>query len=334
MSRQYVFLALAGAAAIYGVKKVVDAHGDAERAGDLARGATQTLQEAQARVDLARSATAAACGVLDQSRVAAWDGGVARFARLFARLRNVDLQGEVFTEVRPSVGSGATLPTVHHLGGGDVTIGGALGAGSGVLVASAGFGATTLFARAATGAPITALSGAAAKSATLAWLGGGPVAMGGAGVAGGKVVVGALALGPALALGGHLVASRSAQALAEAQACTAAAEQTAAALDVAAQMFEGLRAVASQHRAVVDALMARMTPVLDSLEGVLHTAGCDYQRMDEGQRRVVYVALQFTKALKRLVTTPLWDASGQLTDEAHASLAAGHEALAFDGAPA
>ena len=50
---------------------------------------------------------------------------------------------------------------------------------------------------ASTGAAISTLSGAAATKATLAWLGGGTLAVGGLGVAGGVVALGVIGVGGA-----------------------------------------------------------------------------------------------------------------------------------------
>lgn len=88
-----------------------------------------------------------------------------------------------------------------------------LGAGAGSVVGGAGVGALTALgayglvgalgiATASTGTVIGGLSGAAASSATLAWLGGGALAAGGLGIAGGTAVLGGIVAAPAvIALG-------------------------------------------------------------------------------------------------------------------------------------
>jgi transcriptional regulator with XRE-family HTH domain len=80
------------------------------------------------------------------------------------------------------------------------------GAGVGAGTAAGVFAAVSTAATASTGTAIASLSGAAASSATLAWLGGGSLAAGGMGVAGGTVVLtGIVALPALLAVGGVLV---------------------------------------------------------------------------------------------------------------------------------
>jgi hypothetical protein len=58
------------------------------------------------------------------------------------------------------------------------------------------------FASASTGTAISSLSGAAAQSATLAWLGGGSLAAGGGGVVAGGAVLGLVMIVPAILIGG------------------------------------------------------------------------------------------------------------------------------------
>lgn len=80
----------------------------------------------------------------------------------------------------------------------EILAGGASALSSGVATATAAYGLVGMLAKAGTGTAISALSGAAAKSATLAWLGGGTLAAGGGGVAAGTAVLGGLVVVPAI----------------------------------------------------------------------------------------------------------------------------------------
>ena len=64
---------------------------------------------------------------------------------------------------------------------------------------------------ASTGTAIGTLSGAAAKKATLAWLGGGSIAAGGGGMAVGFLTLGSLIFGPAVLVNGIMEVSRAAK---------------------------------------------------------------------------------------------------------------------------
>lgn len=72
-------------------------------------------------------------------------------------------------------------------------------------------------AMASTGAAIAGLSGAAAESASLAWLGGGAIAAGGGGVAAGASLLTGIAVAPALLIGGITLAVQGETALTQSE---------------------------------------------------------------------------------------------------------------------
>lgn len=80
-------------------------------------------------------------------------------------------------------------------------VGGAAGISAGGIAGTTAYLAVAAFASASTGAAISGLSGAAAISATMAWLGGGALAAGGLGVAGGAAVLGGI-VGLPVVIGG------------------------------------------------------------------------------------------------------------------------------------
>jgi len=92
-------------------------------------------------------------------------------------------------------------------------------AGGALIGTTATFGAmgtAAIIGTASTGTAIGTLSGAVATNATLAWLGGGAVSAGGAGMTGGMVVLGGIALAPVLVFGMFLGTNKGKQALNEA----------------------------------------------------------------------------------------------------------------------
>lgn len=88
---------------------------------------------------------------------------------------------------------------------GSITGGATLGTASGTLVAFGAYSAAQALATASTGTAIKALMGIAAKNATLAFFGGGLLAVGGIGIAGGMMVLGGLTAGPALIVMGPII---------------------------------------------------------------------------------------------------------------------------------
>lgn len=155
-------------------------------------------EAANARADQAQIA-------LDESYRSAFDHYVAPFAEQFARLRNVDLDDIPTLQAVPELKSiDVKLQKVSAEAVQGLT---ALAGGTAAGAAAGGitFAAVGALATASTGTAIGTLSGAAATSATLAWLGGGSLAAGGAGVAGGTIVLTSIVAAPAvIALGGFL----------------------------------------------------------------------------------------------------------------------------------
>jgi transcriptional regulator with XRE-family HTH domain len=123
------------------------------------------------------------------------------------------------------------------------------GAGVGAGTAAGVFAAVSTAATASTGTAIASLSGAAASSATLAWLGGGSLAAGGMGVAGGTVVLtGIVALPALLAVGGVLVW--------KGRKLRKEAEAEAEKLDAAQQALEDMQSALSRAEIWDDAQQA------------------------------------------------------------------------------
>jgi Txe/YoeB family toxin of Txe-Axe toxin-antitoxin module len=103
----------------------------------------------------------------------------------------------------------ADAAEVNLKAGGAMAGGVAMGVGVAAFAPTAAMGIATTFGVASTGAAISGLSGAAASSAALAWLGGGALAAGGAGMAGGEALLALAgpvgwAIGGAALLGGGL----------------------------------------------------------------------------------------------------------------------------------
>ena len=155
--------------------------------------------------EAAKARASAADKGLEASYRAGFDNYLVPFANQFARLRNVDLD-DVPTQVAcPEL---TAIDVELKKVSAEAVRGLAALAGGGAVGAAAGgvtFAAVAALATASTGTAIGTLSGAAATSATLAWLGGGSLAAGGAGVAGGTLVLASVVAVPvAVAAAGFL----------------------------------------------------------------------------------------------------------------------------------
>lgn len=135
------------------------------------------------------------------------------------------------------------------------------GATVGALVGLGAYGSIPLFATASTGTAISALSGAAATNATLAWLGGGSLAAGGFGVAGGMLALGGIIAGPALAVGGFFMAGKAEEALTQAKAYEAEVHEAVEKLELIENGLQGLQKNAEEIADTLNALVERFEQV-------------------------------------------------------------------------
>ncbi|TGB10446.1 hypothetical protein [Streptomyces sp. MZ04] len=140
----------------------------------------------------------------EERRRAVHEQALMPFTAAFQRLKRVDLAE--LESVEP-VGRSVVDVELRELRQVAVAAVGALagGAVTGAGVSAAAYLAVGTFATASTGTAISSLSGAAAGSATLAWLGGGSLAAGGGGVAAGTAVLALTFTLPALVVTGALL---------------------------------------------------------------------------------------------------------------------------------
>ncbi len=120
-------------------------------------------------------------------------------------------------------------------------IGSAIG---GVLAAYGAYTGVGMLASTAGGVAIAELSGVAATNATLAWLGGGALSVGGFGMVGGMAVFGWLVAGPALAILGAMSADEMEEKLEKAKACYSQVEKAVKKVDAIIDQFQAIEKMA------------------------------------------------------------------------------------------
>ncbi|MFZ2511968.1 MAG: hypothetical protein WAW85_12885 [Gordonia sp. (in: high G+C Gram-positive bacteria)] len=148
---------------------------------------------------------------------------------------------------------------------------GILGGLAGGAAAGAGAGAAAgaiagAIGTASTGAAISGLSGAAASSATMAWLGGGALSAGGGGIAAGALVLNSVIVGPALLATGFAVGKQGAKATTKAVTAETEVEVAIAELDVFDGALEAVRKRCAELSGILDELTVRGVEALDVLE--------------------------------------------------------------------
>ncbi len=146
--------------------------------------------------------------------------------------------------------------------------GGAGAALSAIAAQQAALAGVQALATASTGTAIAGLSGAAAESATLAWLGGGSLAAGGGGVAAGGMVLTGVAVAPALLIGGITLAVQGDKALTQARKYEGDVAVAVEEIRLQVLLLARLRKRLTELHAIIDRLDQRASRALKKLQAV------------------------------------------------------------------
>lgn len=157
---------------------------------------------------------------------------------------------------------------------------------------------TRFFGLWATEVGISQLGGAAARSATVAWLGGGTMAVGG-------FVIGGITLAPALMVGGFQLAGKGEKALTKAREYEAKINTEIATITAAKDLLGQVKRRIIEMRDLVEFLSNRAVLSLEELEA---QPGFDKNR---DSSKFQQVALLVT-ALVEIIKTPILDSQGDL----------------------
>lgn len=161
---------------------------------------------------------------------------------------------------------------------------------------------------ASTGAAISGLSGAAAQSATLAWLGGGALSAGGGGVALGTAVLNVVAIGPALLLGGFVAKGQGKKAITKAMEKQAEVEIAIAELDATKTLLDSVETRVNELRSVLSSLVSQALDALETLESAEPFVAAEHAELFQ-------LALLLVKAVKEVALAPVLDSDGNLSAE-------------------
>lgn len=170
---------------------------------------------------------------------------------------------------------------------------------AGVATATGVYGMVGVFGTASTGTAIGTLSGAAAKSATLAWLGGGSLAAGGGGVAAGTMVLGALVVGPALLVAGLFASSKAEKVETE------VAEKIAE-MDIAEVQIE-------KQIATVKIVLRRVDELYEAIDKVDRALQSLLDKGKPANLENAYNVAQTAKSLGEFLDVSLADKNGNIT---------------------
>lgn len=314
----FIFMAIAGVTAVAGAGKTIKAAVDTKDAKDTNNLAERIANDATDLTNKSRKNSGDAITKLGETKIAVLEDSVKPFISSFEKLHNVELSESVGMEelqkFRIDKQALSELKEIQTIGG-SILGGVASGAALGAIAAFGAYGGAMTFGAASTGTAIAALSGIAAKNATLAFLGGGSLAVGGLGIAGGTAVLGGLVAGPALAVMGFVIGAKASENKNKAYSNLAKANEFAEEMKTVRSVCKGIRMRANMFERLLLRLNAMFIPLVYSLDQIISTSGNDYSAYTPEQKAVVAACMSTAGAIKAVLDTPILTEDGALTPE-------------------
>ena len=312
-----LFIGLAAATGSVGLGSTIKAGIDANNARIINMSATEIVQESTDWINAQRKACGRSLTQLGEEKLYVLNSSMNEFLDAFQKIKNVDfhetegleelkklhLDEQTFIEMRSMVNFASSLA------GGTVA-----GTAGGALVAFGAYGAAQALAVASTGTAISALSGAAATNATLAFFGGGSLAAGGMGMAGGAAVLGGLVAGPALLVMGLVAGNAAKKNLDKALTNRAEAIQIASQLQTAGLQCEAIRRRTYMFYNLLARLDTYFLPLIYQMEDIIEKEGTDYRAYSTDSKKVIASCASVAVSVKAVLDTPLLTDDGLLTE--------------------
>ena len=308
-----VLAGLAVAAGLWGAKKGVDAYSDFDKAKDINEDARRIYDDATTSLERCRDEVQAKLEKLGREKMALYEGTLTRFVKVFSRIKNVDFHDlETWDELPEDLDTEILQIREIAVRMSEAIGGGAGALGAGALAGLATYGSVGLLGTASTGAAIGGLSGVVATNATLAWLGGGSLAVGGMGMAGGAAVLGGIVAAPVLLVGGLLLASKAEEAKENARSNLSKARAAAEGMQTAESAARAIGEMADQTRYVLHKLRVYLAEDVVVLQHIVR-GNDDYRAYDPRDKAVVLRAATVAVTLKNIAETPLLQEDGSVT---------------------
>ncbi len=313
-----LFIGIGAATAAVGAGKAVKAGVDQMDAKKTNERASDVVARATEKTNIARKNSGAAVTALGEKKIWILDNGIKPFIESFEKLHNVDFTESTGLQElqnmkidRQSFDDLKKMQTIATSLLGGVAGGTMIGAAT----AFGAYGAVSTFAAASTGTAIASLSGAAATNATLAFLGGGALSVGGLGMAGGTAVLGGLVAGPALAVMGFVVGAKASANKDVAYSNLAEAREFAEEMKTAQSLCKGIRMRAAMFDRLLMKLDGLFEPLSLRMQQIIENGGIDYSKYSIEDKKTIAAAMSVAGAIKAVLDTPILTEDGVLIPE-------------------
>lgn len=322
---------LAFGGAVYGTGKYLSAKDKIDAANRTNSAAQGTVDDSNRRRERDRKNTNKTLEELGKTKISIMATSGIRFIDTFKLIENIDDEyivgldrlrkfgrpREVLSKMK---NSSQKFSELAKAGLGSVAAGTATAAGV--------YGSVGILGAASTGTAISALSGAAATNATLAWLGGGAIAAGGGGIAAGTMVLGGLVVAPAIIVMGIFAESKADEAFATAKENEDKANAYQKETDALCTAMEAIRKYAGQIDNLLTRLDDKFRPAIDGMISITRRSGYNWRNYRGDEKKLIGVAMSLAETITIIVESSLLDEKERLnTNEVRRIISAGQEML-------
>lgn len=322
---------ISAVAAAHGAKKGIDGKKKMDKAKSVNNDAQNIANSAEKKITDTKEATTKAIEALGEQKVVVLSGTIHDFVTTFEKIKNIEFtesQGlDELKNFNPQSPEFLQLKKVS-MEAKKVAVNGVSALGGGALLAFGTYnvvmgGLGGLLVTATTGTALSSLTGIAATNATLAWLGGGALSVGGLGMAGGTMVLGGLVVGPALALGGTLFAKQADKAYWDAKSNL---EKAKTFREQAEGICATLRVIRSRANQLYDLLSNLNTPLIElnaDMRSIVRNNGTDWNSYSKQDKTQIYKCIQVAQVVKMVLDTSLLTEDGKLHEQSKETLVKG-----------
>ncbi|QEE97606.1 glycine zipper family protein [Helicobacter pylori] len=325
MPLPFILGGLALVAAGYGVKKGIDALDADCEADEFIKKAENLKEESTKKAESAESDCRRAFMRFGKKKLHVLSHSVSNFLNHFHRLnrsritigtKDTDMQ-DIQKQVLDARKITNQYREVDFFDVSGAVAGSAIG---GVLAAYGAYAGVGMLASTAGGVAIAELSGVAATNATLAWLGGGALSVGGFGMVGGMAVLGGLVAGPALAILGAFSASKMEEKLENAKAYCSQVEKAAKEADAVIDNLQAIRKMADLFTRQITKFDALFFSLAQDAIATMKKHNYDTSRYNQKERDQLCVTVSTLMTLSAFLKVSIMDKHQKLNEKVQKAL--------------
>ncbi|KNE06260.1 sortase [Helicobacter pylori] len=323
MPLPFILGGLALVAAGYGVKKGIDALDADCEADEFIKKAESLKEEATKKAESAESDCRRAFMRFGDKKLHVLSHTVSNFLDHFHRLNRsrIIIEGINMQDIQGQVSDARKITNQYREVDFFDASGAVIGsAAAGVLAAYGTYAGVGMLASTAGGVAIAELSGVAATNATLAWLGGGALSVGGFGMIGGMAVIGGIVAGPALAILGALSADEMEKKRDDAKAYCSQVEAAVKKADVMIDNLQAVRKMADLFTRQITKFDALFFSLAQDAIATMKKHHYDTSRYNQKEKDQLCVTVSTLMTLSAFLKVSIMDEHQKLNEKAQKTL--------------